>query len=345
MDIRKLGEFGLINHLTGNIKLSQPSTLKGIGDDAAILRYGGATLAVTTDMLVEGINFDLTYVPLQHLGYKAAIAGFSDLYAMNATPRQLLVSIAVSAKFSVEALELLYKGLTLACERHRVDLVGGDTAPSVTGLVITVTAIGEVDPEKITYRHTAQKGDLVCMSGDLGAAYMGLQVLEREKKLFEENPTLQPQLDDYGYVVGRQLKPEARQDIVNFMAYVNLLPTSMIDISDGLSSDLLHICTASGVGCEIHHHKIPIVDETATVAEEFFMEPLIAALNGGDDFELLFTIPVTDYDKVVGNENISIIGYVTGKEDGCQLMTGNGEKIEIRTIRDSSGDKQRSLDG
>ena len=330
MDISKLGEFGLISHLTANIKTSQPSTIKGIGDDAAIIRYGDATLAITTDILAEGVNFDLTYTPLQHLGYKAAIAGFSDLYAMNATPRQLLVSIAVSAKFSVEALELLYKGLTLACERHQVDLAGGDTAPSVTGLVITVTVTGEAEPAKVTYRHTAQKGDLICVSGDLGAAYMGLQILEREKKLFEDDPTIQPQLDDYGYVVGRHLKPEARRDIIDFLASANILPTSMIDLSDGLSSDLLHICAASGVGCEIHHHKIPIADETAAVAEEFYLEPLITALNGGDDYELLFTVPVTDYDKILGNGDISIIGYIVGKEDGCHLVTESGEKIEIR---------------
>ena len=332
MDISKLGEFGLIRRLTGGIKPSQPSTLKGIGDDAAILRYGDTTLAVTTDTLVEGVNFDLTYVPLQHLGYKAAVIGFSDLYAMNATPRQLLVSIAVSAKFSVEALEMLYKGLTLACERYQVDLVGGDTAPSVTGLAITVTAIGEANPAKITYRHTAQKGDLICVSGDLGAAYMGLQVLEREKKLFEEDPTLQPQLDGYNYIVGRQLKPEAPRDVIDFLASADMFPTSMIDVSDGLSSELLHICTASGVGCEIHHHKIPIADETVAVAEEFFMDPLVTAFNGGDDYELLFTIPVTDYEKVIGNGHISIIGYVTEQKEGCYLATGNGAKIEIKRI-------------
>ena len=330
MDINEIGEFGLINRLTGDIKTVQPSTLKGIGDDAAIVRYGDTARAVTTDMLVEGIDFDLTYVPLQHLGYKAAIVGFSDLYAMNAQPRQLFVSIAVSAKFSVEAMELLYQGIKLACERHHADLAGGDTSPSMTGLVLTVTAIGEVDPAKITYRNTAKKGDLICVSGNLGAAYMGLQVLEREKKLFEDDPAIQPKLDDYRYVVGRQLKPEARRNIVDFFTNADLLPTSMIDISDGLSSDLLHICTASGVGCEIHHHKIPIAEETATAAEEFFLEPLIVALNGGNDYELLFTIPVTNYDKLVGNEDISIIGYVTGQDEGCYLVTENGTRMEIR---------------
>jgi len=330
MDISKLGEVGLIKLLIGDIQPVHPSTLKGVGDDAAILRYGDATLAVTTDTLVEGVHFDLTYVPLQHLGYKAATVAFSDLYAMNALPRQLLVSIAVSAKFSVEALERLYQGIKHACERHRVDLAGGDTKASITGLAITVTAIGEADPAKIIYRHTAQKGDLICVSGDLGAAYMGLQALEREKKLFEDDPTVQPQLEDYSYVVGRQLKPEARRDIIDFLATANLKPTSMIDISDGLSSDLLHLCTASGVGCEIHHHKIPVAEETIAVAEEFFMEPVIAALHGGDDYELLFTIPVADYGKVMNHEDISIIGYVTAQEEGCYLVTENGTRIEIK---------------
>ena len=329
MDIRTIGEFGLISRLTEGFKTVQPSTVKGIGDDAAILRYGDTTLAVTTDTLVEGINFDLTYVPLQHLGYKAAIISISNLYAMNALPRQLLVSIAVSAKFSVEALELLYQGLKLACERHHVDLVGGDTTSSVTGLVITVTVIGEADTKKLTYRNTAQKGDLICVSGNLGAAYVGLQVLEREKKMFEDDPTIQPQLDSYSYIVGRQLKPEARRDIVDFFASADLSPSSMIDVSNGLSSDLLHICTASGMGCEIHHHKIPIADETVAAAEEIYMEPLVVALHGGDDYELLFTIPVSDYDKLTGHETISIIGYVTEQEKGCCLVTENGARIEI----------------
>ena len=324
MDISELGEFGLIGRLTADIKPAQPSTLKGIGDDAAILLYGNTAIAVTTDTLIEGINFDLTYAPLQHLGYKAAIIGFSDLYAMNAMPRQLFVSIAVSAKFSVEALERLYQGIKLACKRHHVDLAGGDTAPSVTGLVITVTATGEVAPEKVTYRNTAQKGDLICLSGNLGAAYTGLQILEREKKLFDEDPTIQPQLEKYGYVVGRQLKPEARRDIVEFFASSGIKPTSMIDISDGLQPDLLHICADSGTGCEIHHHKIPIAEETEVVAEELSLEPIVVALTGGEDYELLFTVPVADYDKLTGNENISIIGYITEPEKGCKLMSDSG---------------------
>ena len=324
MDIREIGKTELISKLTADIKLAQPSTLMGIGDDAAILRYGDTALAVTTCTLLENIHFDLDYFPLQHLGYKAAMVAFSNLYAMNAMPRQLLVSIAVSSKFSVEALERLYEGIKHACERHQVDIVGGDTTLSITGLAITVTAIGETDPAMITYRHTAQEGDLICVSGDLGAAYMGLQILEREKELFEDDPTTQPQLDDYSYVVGRWLKPEARRDMVAFFASANLLPTSMIDISDGLSPELLRICAASGVGCEIHHHKIPIAEETAAVAGEFFLEPLVTALNGGFEYELLFTISVADYGKVAENGDISIIGYITGKDEGYYLVTEGG---------------------
>ncbi len=328
--LSSLGEFGLIRHLTQNIHPRQASTVKGIGDDAAILRYGNTTLALTTDTLVEGVNFDLTYVPIQHLGYKAAVVAFSDLYAMNAVPQQLLVSIAVSAKFSVEALEQLYQGLQHACEYYQVDLVGGDTASSITGLVINVTALGELNPEKITYRNTASIGDLICVSGNLGAAYMGLQVLEREKKIFEEDPAMQPQLDNYGYVVGRQLKPEARKDIIDFFASADLVPTSMIDISDGLSSDLLQICSSSGVGCEIYHHKIPIDKETEETAEEFYMEPLIAALNGGEDYELLFTVAFSDYQKVIGNQDISIIGHIVEQDAGCCLVTETDTKITIQ---------------
>ena len=328
MDIGEIGKSGLINRLTAGIKPVQPSTLRGIGDDAAILCYGDTAQAVTTCTLLENIHFDLAYFPLQHLGYKAAMVAFSNLYAMNAMPRQLLLSLAVSSKFSVEALERLYEGIKLACERHQVDMAGGDTTLSITGLAITVTAIGEAEPEKVTCRHTAQKGDLICVSGDLGAAYMGLQVLEREKKLFQDDPTTQPQLDNYAYVVRRWLKPEACRDITNFFASAGLLPTSMIDISDGLSPGLLRICSASGVGCEIHHHKIPIAGETVAVAGEFSLEPLITALNGGFDYELLFTISVADYDKVAGNGDISIIGYVTEKDKGCYLVTECG-RIEI----------------
>ncbi len=328
--LSSLGEFGLIKHLTKDTKLSQPSTLKGIGDDAAILHYGSIALAVTSDMLVEGINFDLTYVPMQHLGYKTVVTGLSDLYAMNAVPRQILISIAVSSKFSVEALDLFYQGIHLACERYQVDLVGGDTTSSVTGFAIHITAIGEVELNRVTYRNTAKKGDLICVSGNLGAAYMGLQILEREKKLFEEDPSIQPQLENYEYIVRRQLKPEARKDIVDFFTSIQLLPTSMIDISDGLSSELLHICSSSQVGCEIYHHKIPIAEETVAAAEECYMEPLIVALNGGEDYELLFTAAAADYDKLIGNPDISIIGYVTEQQDGCYLVTENGTRIAIQ---------------
>ncbi|MDR0815629.1 MAG: thiamine-phosphate kinase [Bacteroidales bacterium] len=328
--ISDLGEFGLIRHLTRDIRTQQPSTIKGVGDDAAILRYGNATLAVTTDTLAEGVHFDLTYTPMQHLGYKAAVVAFSDLYAMNATPRQLLVSIAVSARFSVESLELFYQGLQHACEQYGADLAGGDTSPSLTGFCINVTAIGEVAPDKITYRHTAQTGDLLCVSGDLGAAYMGLQVLDREKKIFEESKGVQPQLEGYEYVVGRQLKPEARKDIVEWLASANITPTAMIDLSDGLASGVLQLCAASKTGCEIHHHKIPIADETIKTAEEFYMEPLVAALNGGDDYELLFTVPVTVAEKLYGQQEISILGYLTEQEKGCFLVPQNGDKIEIK---------------
>ena len=325
-----MGEFGLISHLTKDIRPNRETTLKGIGDDAAILGYGGDLIAVSTDILMEGINFDLTYTPLQHLGYKAAVAGFSNIYAMNAQPQQLLVSVAVSAKFSVQALEQLYHGLKLACEHHQADLVGGDTNSSLTGLAINITTVGTVQKEKITYRNTAKTGDLICVTGNLGASYMGLQVLEREKKLYEENPDIQPQLNDYEYVVGRYLKPEARKDIVGFFASTGLVPTSMIDVSDGLSSELLHICTGSKAGCNIHHHKIPVADETADVAEEFYMEPLIAALNGGDDFELLFTVGVDDYDKVLKHPDISIIGHIVDQEEGCHLISEDGTKIAIQ---------------
>ncbi|MDR1865489.1 MAG: thiamine-phosphate kinase [Bacteroidales bacterium] len=328
-----LGKSGLIRHLAAGIKTSQPSTLKGIGDDAAVLGYGNATLVAATDTLAEGVHFDLTYTPMQHLGYKAAVVAISDLYAMNAIPRQLLVSIAVSAKFSVESLELLYLGLQHACDQYHLDLVGGDTSPSITGFYINVTAIGEVLPEKITCRNTAKKGDLICVSGDLGAAYLGLQVLEREKKLFEEDASMQPQLTGYEYVVGRQLKPTARKDISDFFASAGMVPTAMIDVSAGLASDLMRICTASNVGCEIHHHKIPVAEETIRTAGEFFTEPLIAALNGGEDYELLFTVPVAEYEKIVGRQDLSIIGYITAPEDGCYLMTGHGNRIEIQGER------------
>ena len=332
MDISSIGKQGLINRLVSDIKPKpqHSSTIKGIGDDAAILCYGKTNLAVTTDTLVEGINFDLTYFPLQHLGYKAASVGFSNLYAMNALPRQLFVSIAVSSKFSVESIETLYMGIKHCCERHRVDLAGGDTVTSITGLIITVTAIGEVKPTNAVYRNTAQKGDFICVSGDLGAAYMGLQILEREKKIFLEDRSIQPQLEAYKHVVGRQLRPKARRDIIDFFSSVNLKPTSMIDISNGLSSELLQICNSSKVGCEIYSHKIPIADDTITAVEEFSLEPIIVALNGGDDFELLFTIKATDYDKVAANNDISIVGYVTHHTDGFYLVSEGGSRIEIR---------------
>jgi thiamine-monophosphate kinase len=329
MDISEIGKFGLISRIATDVKHQNTTTLKGIGDDAAIIRCGDTLIAVTTNTLVEGINFDLTYTPLQHLGYKSAVTAFSNLFAMNVEPEQLLVSIAVSSKFSVEAIDALYQGVKHACEHYKVDLVGGDTKSSLSGLTINVTSLGQSKTKNITYRNQAKNGDLICVSGDLGAAYMGLQVLEREKKLFLEDPKLQPKLTDYNYVIGRFLKPEARKQTIDFFAANAIKPTAMIDISDGLTSDLLHICMSSNLGCQIHHHKIPIAEETIDAAQEFHLEPIIAALNGGGDYELLFTVPVTDYEKVVGKEDISIIGYMKEKEDGCKLVTDSGEVVEL----------------
>jgi thiamine-monophosphate kinase len=330
--ISALGKAGLIERLTSGLTMRQASTVKGAGDDAAVLRYGDTALVVCTDALTEGVHFDLTYTPLQHLGYKAAVSALADVYAMNATPRQLLVSLAVSAKFSVEAMDLLYDGFKHACERYACDLVGGDIAPSLNGLSITVTAIGEARPDDVVYRNTAQVGDLLCVSGDLGAAYLGLQVLEREKKLFASGE-VQPILKGYEYVIGRQLRPEARKDVLAWLAENHVKPTAMIDVSAGLSADLLKLCRASQAGCEIHHHKIPIDEATERVAEEFHLEPLVAALNGGDDFELLFTVPVEDYAALVGQPQISIIGYIKPPEDGCFLMSGKSEPIELREMQ------------
>ena len=327
--LSELGEFGLINHLTSNITHFHKSTVKGIGDDAAVLDYGDKYLVMTTDMLMEGIHFDLIYSPMKHLGYKAATVNFSDVYAMNAVPRQLVVSLAVSQKFSVEALDEFYAGLRLACEKHEVDLVGGDTSASLTGLAISITVLGETDRKKVTYRSTANENDLICVTGDLGAAYMGLQILERERNIFEEVKGVQPKLDDYAYVLERQLKPEARKDIIKFFEDSNIIPTSMIDISDGLSSELRHICTSSDTGCSIYQQKIPIHEETIRAAAEFHMEPLICALNGGEDYELLFTVPLDQYDIMFKRSDISIIGHITHKSSGCNMITELNQEIPL----------------
>jgi thiamine-monophosphate kinase len=327
--LSELGEFGLIKHLTSDITHYHKSTVKGIGDDAAVLQYGDKHLVATTDMLMEGIHFNLVYSPLKHLGYKAAVVNFSDVYAMNATPKQLLISIALSNKFSVEAVEDFYIGLRLACDAYQVDLVGGDTSSSLTGMAISITVIGEADKDKITYRSTAKETDLLCVSGDLGAAFMGLQILEREKKIFEETGGTQPSLVNYDYALKRQLKPEARKDLVDFFHEKNIQPTSMIDISDGLSSEILHLCTDSEVGCKLYSHKIPIAPETEDAAKEMNMEPLVCALNGGEDYELLFTLPLDKYTIIAERNDVSIIGHITHKSEGCNMITEQNQQIPI----------------
>lgn len=327
--LSELGEFGLIDHLTNNLPVYHKSTVKGVGDDAAVLNYNGTNLVVTSDMLMEGIHFDLIYTPLKHLGYKAAIVNFSDVFAMNAKPRQLLISIALSKKFSIEALDQFYEGLRLACETYEVDLVGGDTSSSLTGMAISITVIGETEKNKITYRSGAKENDLICVSGDLGGAYMGLQILEREKNIYQESKGGQPSLDSYEYVLKRQLRPDARKDIVEFFHKNNIQPTSMIDISDGLSSEVLHICKQSNAGCKLYSHKIPIDDNTIDACKELNMEPLICALNGGEDYELLFTLPMTNFDIIAARNDVSIIGHITDKSEGCNLVTEQNQQIPL----------------
>jgi thiamine-monophosphate kinase len=325
-EISTLGEFGLIDFLTKNIELQNAGTIVGVGDDAAVLDHFGKQIVVTTDLLVEGVHFDLTYTPLKHLGYKSVVVNLSDLYAMNAQPTQFLLSIALSNRFSVEAISEFYEGVYLACERYGADLVGGDTSSSTSGLIISGTAIGEVTPDRYVRRSTAHKGDLLCVTGDLGAAYLGLQLLEREKKIYLEHPGVQPDLENRTYVLQRFLKPEARRDMINFFADQDLLPTAMMDLSDGLSSDVLHICEQSGLGCLIYEEKIPVNEETAQAAFKFGLDPTTLALHGGEDYELLFTIRPEDHDKLVFSEQISVIGYMTGAEEGAHLLTKSGNK-------------------
>ncbi len=328
--IEELGEFGLIDHLTKGLERRQESTLKAVGDDAAVIDFGSQCQVVTTDMLVEGIHFDLMYTPLKHLGYKSVIVNISDVYAMNAVPRQITVSLAISGKFSVEALEQFYEGVKLACQQYSVDLVGGDTSASVTGLMISVTAMGTAPKKEIVYRSGAKVNNLVCVTGDLGAAYMGLQVLEREKKVFEEDSKTQPMLGDYEYVVGRFLKPEVRVDTLLKLRELDILPTSMIDISDGLSSELLHICKESDCGVVIYHDKLPISMEVNLAAAEFRLEPLIPVLNGGEDYELLFTIPLSAHDKVKSIPGVSIIGNITEHKGTAIMMTEEGQAVTLQ---------------
>lgn len=324
-----LGEFGLISHLTENFKITQPSTLKGIGDDAAVMDFKGKKVVISTDLLIEGVHFDLSYVPLKHLGYKSVMVNLSDIYAMNAQATQITVSIAVSNRFPLEALEELYEGIRLACEFYGVDLVGGDTTSSTRGLIISVTAIGEADADQIVYRNGAKENDLIVVTGDIGGAYMGLQVLEREKVVFEVNPNSQPDLEMYSYIIERQLKPEARKDIPPLLKALGVKPTSMIDISDGLSSEILHLCKQSGVGCCLYEDKIPLDPQFINTCEEFNLDSTTIALSGGEDYELLFTIAQSDYDKIKGNPNMSVIGYITNKDQGEKLITRAGEAIQI----------------
>ena len=313
-EISTLGEFGLIKHLTQGIEFKNSSTKYGVGDDAAVLEYPDKQVLVTTDLLMEGVHFDLTYVPLKHLGYKAAIVNISDIYAMNGTPRQMTVSIALSKRFCIEDMEEFYAGLRLACNLHNVDIVGGDTTSSLTGLAISITCIGEADKDKVVYRNGAKETDLICVTGDLGAAYMGLQLLEREKTVFKGEKDAQPDFAGKEYLLERQLKPEARGDIIQKLSELNIKPTAMMDISDGLSSELMHICTQSNAGCRVYEEHIPIDYQTAVMAEEFNMNLTTCAMNGGEDYELLFTVPIADHEKVSAMEGVKLIGHITKPE-------------------------------
>ena len=327
--LEQLGEFGLIEHLTKNFKIEQKSTIKGIGDDAAVLDFKSKQIVVTTDLLVEHIHFDLSYVPLKHLGYKAVIVNLSDVYAMNANAAQITVSIAVSNRFPLEALEELYAGIETAANIYNIDVIGGDTTSSTTGLIISITAIGEIEAEDIVYRSGAKANDLIVVSGDIGASYMGLQILEREKEVFKVNPNNQPDLDAYTYIIERQLKPEARKDIVDLLKKLKVKPTAMIDISDGLSSEIMHICKQSNVGAELYENKIPLDPQVISTCEEFNIDSTTIALNGGEDYELLMTISQEDFPKIKGNPNLTIIGYITEKERGMNLITRGEQAIPI----------------
>ncbi len=328
-ELSSLGEFGLIKHLTQFIEIKNESTIKGIGDDAAVIDYKNKQTVVSTDMLVEGVHFDLAYMPLKHLGFKSVSVNLSDIYAMNATPKQITISLAISNRFSVEALEELYAGFMMACKKHNVDIVGGDTTTSKSGLVISITALGEASNEDIVYRNTAKEGDLLCVTGDLGAAYVGLQLLEREKQVFMEAPGAQPDLEGNDYILERQLKPEARKDIPVLLKKLEVKPTAMIDISDGLASEILHITTQSQVGCNLFEEKIPIDPSTYDMAREFNLDPTMCALSGGEDYELLFTIDQADFPKVKANPDITVIGHLTNSKEGVNLISKAGTSIPL----------------
>jgi thiamine-monophosphate kinase len=328
-EISSLGEFGLIEHLTKNIELQNASSIVGVGDDAAVIDHFGKQTVITSDMLVEGVHFDLMYTPLKHLGYKSVIVNLSDIYAMNATPTQIILNIAISNRFSIEALDEFYNGVYAACEKYGVDLIGGDTSSSQKGFIISATAVGEVTPDKYVKRNTAKRGDLVCVSGDLGGAYIGLLFLEREKKIYLENPNIQPDLESEAYVIGRMLKPEARKDIIEFFEKEKITPHSMMDISDGLSSEILHISNQSDLGCVIYEERLPIAEEMKSAAYKFQIDPTACALSGGEDYELLFTVDQNDYDKIKLNEDISVIGYMTEREKGTNIITKGGSTYPI----------------
>lgn len=324
-ELSELGEFGLIDHLTNHVKIKQKSTVKGIGDDAAVLNFEGKKTLISTDILLENVHFDLRYVPLKHLGYKAVQVNLSDIYAMNGRASQITVALGISSKFPLEAIEEIYEGIYIACEKYGVDLVGGDTSSSTQGLVLSVTSIGYADAEDVVYRSGAKEGDLVCISGDLGGAYVGLQLLEREKQIFLENPNIQPDLEGKDYIVERQLKPEARKDIVELLEKLEIKPSAMIDVSDGLASEIFHICNESKVGCRIYEDKIPIDSMTYETAREFGLDPTVCALNGGEDYELLFTVAQSEYEKLKGESmDISIIGHITEKNAGIDMVSKSG---------------------
>ncbi|WP_113651397.1 thiamine-phosphate kinase [Pedobacter namyangjuensis] len=329
-DIAELGEFGLIKHLTSNFKIQHETSIKGIGDDAAVLESKDKQMLISTDLLLEGVHFDLAYVPLMHLGYKAVQVNLSDIYAMNGMATQITVSLGLSSKFPLEAVEEIYKGIELACNKFNIDLIGGDTSSSKQGLVISVTSIGYAKAEEVTYRNGAGEGDLICVSGDLGGAYVGLQILEREKQIFLENPQLQPDLEGKDYIIERQLKPEGRRDIVDLLAQMKIKPTSMIDVSDGLASEILHICTQSEKGCTLYEEKIPIDPMTYDTARELGLDPTVCALNGGEDYELLFTIKQSDYEKLKNDVDISIIGHITDKNSGCNMISKSNVSHELK---------------
>ena len=329
-DVSQLGEFGLIAHLTKNFDVKQPSTLTTIGDDAAVLDFKDKKIVVSTDLLIEGVHFDLAYMPLKHLGYKAVVANLSDICAMNAKPTQITVSIAVSNRFPLEALEELFAGIAHASQVYKVDVIGGDTTSSQKGLIISITALGEADSNELVYRSGAQQSDLLVVSGDIGAAYMGLQVLEREKQVFKVNPNSQPDLDAYTYLIERQLKPEARTDVRTLLHALEIKPTAMIDISDGLSSEIMHICKQSNVGCNLYEDKIPVDPQFISVCEEFDIDSTTVAINGGEDYELLFTIAMTDFEKIKANPNFTIIGHITQESEGVHLITRANTKIPLK---------------